>query len=108
MQVDKLKRTQGAIAMSNITSISNVSSTAPAHSAEKVSTASVQQASTKAASLRVDKTAISNHSLLISKALSVSDVRTDKVASLQQAIASGTYDVPSSAVAGSLIQALQS
>ena len=108
MEVDKLKRAQGAIVMSNITSISNVQSSAPARSTEKLSTASAQQASAKQASLHADKTAISNHSLLISKALSVSDVRTDKVASLQQAISSGSYDVSSSDVAGSLIQALQS
>jgi negative regulator of flagellin synthesis FlgM len=34
------------------------------------------------------------------------DVRTDKVAALQAAIASGTYNVPASAVADKLIQSM--
>ena len=34
------------------------------------------------------------------------DVRTDKVASIQAALAAGTYNVPASAVAGKLVDAL--
>jgi len=37
-----------------------------------------------------------------------SDVRLDKVASIQQQLAAGTYNVPASAVAGALVNALLS
>jgi negative regulator of flagellin synthesis FlgM len=43
---------------------------------------------------------------LISKALEGTDVRTSKVEALQQAIASGSYHVSSSDVAGKMIQSL--
>lgn len=43
---------------------------------------------------------------LISKALEGSDVRTEKVAALQQRIASGSYSVSSSDVADKLIESL--
>ena len=92
--------------MSNITSINTVQSAAATQTANKPSPAISQQVATKAASLRVDKAAISNHSLLVAKAVSVSDVRTDKVASLRQAITDGTYNVSSSDVAGSVINSL--
>ena len=94
--------------MSNITNINNVQASNHAQATQQKSVANVQHVATKAATIRADQTAISNHSQVISQALSVSDVRTDKVASLQQAIASGTYNVSSSDVAGSLIKALQS
>jgi anti-sigma28 factor (negative regulator of flagellin synthesis) len=38
--------------------------------------------------------------------LSGSDVRADKVASLQQSIAAGTYSIPSSDVAAKVLNAL--
>ena len=43
---------------------------------------------------------------LISKAMEGSDVRTEKVQALQQAITSGSYHVPSSDIADKLIQSL--
>jgi negative regulator of flagellin synthesis FlgM len=43
---------------------------------------------------------------IVANALSGSDVRMDRVSSLQQAIASGTYNVPASAVAGKMLNAL--
>jgi negative regulator of flagellin synthesis FlgM len=52
------------------------------------------------------KTDQSTASGSIGTALSGSDVRTEKVASLQKAIASGTYHVPSADVAGKLLQSL--
>ncbi len=53
-----------------------------------------------------DQTSLSPASRLLSQALQVSDVRSEKVTSLQQAIASGTYNVASSAVADKLLQSL--
>jgi negative regulator of flagellin synthesis FlgM len=53
-----------------------------------------------------DQTNLSSASGMIAQALTGSDVRTDKVAALQQAIASGSYNVASSDVADKMIQSL--
>jgi negative regulator of flagellin synthesis FlgM len=55
---------------------------------------------------QVDQTNLSSTSGMIAHALEGSDVRMEKVASLQQAIASGSYSVSSSAVAGKMIDSL--
>jgi negative regulator of flagellin synthesis FlgM len=53
-----------------------------------------------------DKTNLSSTGSLVVQALATSDVRSSKVASLQQAIGDGTYSVSSSNVADKLIQSL--
>jgi negative regulator of flagellin synthesis FlgM len=53
-----------------------------------------------------DQTNLSSASGVIAQALSGSDVRTNKVDALQQAIASGSYSVASSDVADKMIQSL--
>ncbi len=53
-----------------------------------------------------DRANLSAASSVLAQALSGDDVRTEKVAALQQAIASGTYNVSSSDVADKLIQSL--
>ncbi|HEY0263719.1 MAG TPA: flagellar biosynthesis anti-sigma factor FlgM [Granulicella sp.] len=53
-----------------------------------------------------DQTTLSPVSTLLAQALTTSDVRMDKVQSLQQSIAAGTYNVPSSEVAGKMIDSL--
>jgi negative regulator of flagellin synthesis FlgM len=50
-----------------------------------------------------DETHLSGAAGLVQQALSLPDVRTGKVAEIQQALASGSYSVSSSAVAGKLI-----
>jgi negative regulator of flagellin synthesis FlgM len=54
----------------------------------------------------VDQTNLSSTGGLVAQALGISDVRSAKVASLQQAIAAGSYNVPSSNVADKMIQSL--
>lgn len=55
---------------------------------------------------QADQTNLSSASGMIAHALEGSDVRTDKVAALQKAIASGSYNVSSSDVAGKMIDSL--
>ena len=56
--------------------------------------------------VKADETRRSTAGALVTKALSLSDVRTEKVAGLQKSISDGTYKVPSSDVAGKLLQSL--
>jgi negative regulator of flagellin synthesis FlgM len=53
-----------------------------------------------------DQTTLSATAGLVAQALGGSDVRFEKVASLQQAIAAGSYGVSSSEVADKIIQSL--
>lgn len=54
----------------------------------------------------VDKANVSTTAEMMAQALSGSDVRADKVAALQQTIAAGTYNVPSSNVADKLMSSM--
>jgi flagellar biosynthesis anti-sigma factor FlgM len=53
-----------------------------------------------------DEAKLSTTAAVIAQAFLGSDVRTTKVAALQQSIAAGTYSVPSSGVADKLMNAL--
>jgi negative regulator of flagellin synthesis FlgM len=55
---------------------------------------------------RADETNLSSAANVVAQALESSDTRSAKVASLQQAIASGNYNVSSSDVADKIIQSL--
>lgn len=55
---------------------------------------------------QADQTNLSSTSGMIAHALEGSDVRMEKVTSLQQSIASGSYSVSSSDVAGKMIDSL--
>ena len=59
-----------------------------------------------ASSEQTDQASLSSTGGLVSQALGGSDVRMDKVAALQQAIASGSYSVSSSDVADKMISSL--
>jgi negative regulator of flagellin synthesis FlgM len=54
----------------------------------------------------VDQATLSTAASVVAQALTGSDVRTGKVAALQQSIAAGTYNVPSSDVAAKILSAL--
>jgi negative regulator of flagellin synthesis FlgM len=54
----------------------------------------------------VDEAKLSTTAGVMAQALLGSDVRTDKVAALQQSIATGTYNVSAPAVADKLMRAL--
>ena len=55
---------------------------------------------------RLDEASMSPAANIVAQALSGSDVRTDKVAALQQSITAGTYSVPASDVAAKLLSTL--
>jgi flagellar biosynthesis anti-sigma factor FlgM len=55
-----------------------------------------------------DKATLSNAANEVSQALTDDGVRPEKVAEIQSALAAGTYDVPASAVASKLVDAMLS
>ncbi len=79
--------------------------TQPAEPANQPSRNSAPTAPSSAGN-RADQTSLSSASGLIAHALEGSDTRTAKVTALQQAIASGTYNVSSADVADKMIQSL--
>jgi negative regulator of flagellin synthesis FlgM len=58
--------------------------------------------------LASDRATLSNAGNEVSQSASESDVRTDKVAPVQAALAAGTYNVPASAVASKVVDAMLS
>ncbi len=91
------QETTASIASSAAQAVQQASDRQDATAATKVSDSSVQ---------KVDQATLSASAGIVAQALGGSDVRSAKVASLQQAIASGTYNVPSSNVADKMIQSL--
>lgn len=85
--------------------LSSITPTQPASQATE-STEASQQRNAAAPAKQADQTNLSSAGGVIAHALEGSDVRTDKVASLQKAIASGNYNVSSSDVAGKMIDSL--
>jgi negative regulator of flagellin synthesis FlgM len=73
-------------------------------SAEPAQTKSTPTATTSA--LSSDRATVSSAGSEVASALTDSGVRTDKVASVQAALAAGTYNVPASAVASKLVDAM--
>jgi flagellar biosynthesis anti-sigma factor FlgM len=55
-----------------------------------------------------DRATLSNAASEVSQAVSDEGVRPEKVAAIQSALAAGTYDVPASAVASKLVDAMLS
>jgi negative regulator of flagellin synthesis FlgM len=80
--------------------------TTPASQAGEAAKAPKAHHAASAPAQQADQTNLSSTSGVIAHALEGSDVRMEKVASLQQAIASGSYSVSSSDVAGKMIDSL--
>jgi negative regulator of flagellin synthesis FlgM len=78
----------------------------PASQVTESTSASPQRKAASAPAKQADQTNLSSAGGMIAQALEGSDVRTDKVAALQKAIASGSYSVSSSDVAGKMIDSL--
>lgn len=70
------------------------------------STSASRHRNAAAPAKQTDQTNLSSAGGMIAHALEGSDVRTNKVAALQKAIASGSYSVSSSDVAGKMIDSL--
>jgi negative regulator of flagellin synthesis FlgM len=68
--------------------------------------ASASQTSSGSTVNHADQTSLSHATSILSQALSASDTRSSRIAGLQEAIASGTYNVASSDVADKMIQSL--
>lgn len=100
--------------MSLIESIRNLQSSTTTQAASRTVATPGRQDATAHSGAKVqaavnsipDDATLSNASVLISHALSQTDVRTDKVATIQKAIAAGTYHVSSSDLADKLIATL--
>ena len=86
--------------------LSSIAPTQPASQATESTEASQQRSAAAAPAKQADQTNLSSAGGVIAHALEGSDVRSDKVAALQQAIASGSYNVSSLDVAGKMIDSL--
>ncbi len=91
-------------------SLSTLSTTASPAALKQVAAlnASTHDVTAGSPVVKADQTSLSLASGLITKALSLPDVRHEKVAGLQKAIAAGTYNVSSHDVAGKLLKSLLS
>jgi anti-sigma28 factor (negative regulator of flagellin synthesis) len=87
--------------------VTPASQTAPAGKEQQIKTAVPVHVAPKV-NQAVDQAVISSTSGLLTQALNASDIRLHKVLPLQQAIASGSYDVASSDVADKVISSLGS
>jgi|SRR5579872_2601236 len=67
-----------------------------------------KEATSEVFPLKGDSASFSNAGSEISLSASASEIRSDKVAAIQAAVASGTYHVPAAAVAGKVVDAMLS
>ncbi|HTV16509.1 MAG TPA: flagellar biosynthesis anti-sigma factor FlgM [Acidobacteriaceae bacterium] len=75
----------------------------PTQEIGKTEAAAPQRSGTETSSSAVDQATLSPAASMAAEAAQDSGVRMDKVTAVQQAIAAGTYSVPSSDVAGKII-----
>lgn len=89
---------------SSVDALKTLLGTTPAASAP--SKGAKADSSAAATSFPGDHATLSNVGAGVSQATSAPDVRMEKVAAVQAAIAAGTYQVPASAVAGKVVDAM--
>jgi negative regulator of flagellin synthesis FlgM len=96
--------------ISNAQQLLNTTEAASTNRAAKTEQGSLSAATSKPVGSSglgaVDQADLSTVGGVMAQALSGSDVRTEKVAALQQSISAGTYSVPASDVADKIISAL--
>lgn len=95
-----------AISNASLSLIQQTLSVQTTTEANAASAASSRPDVSGSSSIKPDQATLSVASSLISQALQAPDVRSEKVASLQAAIAAGTYQVSSSDVADKLVESL--
>ena len=95
--INSLPQTSNSIASSEAKPAAQVSVLDKLSNASDGSIANVEQ---------VDQTSLSSTGGLVAQAMEGSDIRSAKVAALQQSIAAGNYSVSSSDVADKIIQSL--
>jgi|SRR5438270_7652295 len=95
--INSLPQTSNSIASSEAKPTAQVSVLNKLSNASDGSIANVEQ---------VDQTSLSSTGGLVAQAMEGSDIRSAKVAALQQSIAAGKYSVSSSDVADKIIQSL--
>jgi negative regulator of flagellin synthesis FlgM len=83
----------------------NVNGATSVAETSKLSSVKTGSGSSEAAEAR-DTTSVSSAGGLVAAALTTPDVRLDKVAQLQTAIANGSYNVPSADVASKIVDSL--
>lgn len=99
--IGSLQAIVNSIATGETRSTQQTNSAQGPSSATPSSTTAANSAATQS-----DQANLSSTGSVIAQALNGDDVRTEKVAALREAIASGTYNVSSSDVADKLIQSL--
>jgi negative regulator of flagellin synthesis FlgM len=82
-----------------------VPSTAPAQT-QPVRSGSTSTSTAGSSALGGDTATLSSAGTEVAQSASASGVRTDKVSAIQGALAAGTYNVPASAVAGKVVDAM--
>ena len=97
--INSLQKMLGAL---QVNESSNVSSTA----ATRAGSSSGSTIGSTTIGTSVDHASLSAAGGLAAQSTDMSDVRTTKVAELRQAIASGTYNVPASAVADKMVESM--
>jgi flagellar biosynthesis anti-sigma factor FlgM len=95
--INSLPQTSNSTASSEAKPVAQVSAPEKASKASERSIANPEQ---------LDQTRLSSTSGLVAQAMEGPDIRSAKVASLQQAIAAGNYSVSSSDVADKIIESL--
>jgi flagellar biosynthesis anti-sigma factor FlgM len=101
-----LSYTNGIGSAQQFSGAAEVAASSSANRAAKTAPASVAEQDGFSGSSPVDDAKLSSTASAVAQALSGGDVRTEKVAALQQSIAAGTYSASAPAVAAKVLSAM--